>query len=72
MEGRYHTHIREKNASDVGNAMDVLLKIAEYASFAWITPGMVVQARKNTVYVGDALNYKRIHTQCQLYYKIKV
>ena len=41
------------------HAVDILLKIAEYVSFAGIIPDMVVQARKsNAVYVGDALNYK--------------
>ena len=54
----------------MGLAVDVLLKIAKYASFARIIPDMVVQARKNNaVYVGDALNYKKIHTQRQLYRK---
>ena len=59
-----------KSASDAVHAVDVVLKIAEYVSFVRIIPDMVVQARKNNaMYVGDALNYKRIHTQCQLYHK---
>ena len=72
MTRSYHTHW-QKNTGDVGHAADVLLKIAKCASFVRITPGMVVETRKsNSVYLGDALNYKMIYTQRLLSRKSRV
>ena len=54
--------LQGRSVSDVGHAVDVSLKIADFASFVRITPVMVVLAKKsNAVYAGNVLNYNKVH-----------
>ena len=63
--------IQGKNVSDVDPAVDVFLKIVEFANFARTTHDMAVLARRsNVVYVGNVVNYKAVLTQFQVYHHL--